>query len=424
MITEPSAGSRAVPPAEPGPRTIGLVIPSFEDVGGVGAVAEFILRAIARRPDLQARVISLATAARDPCSLLITDPRSWRRGVSVRSGQCHGEPFTHVGARFGELEFQRLAPRRPLARLLEGCDLIQVVAGAPSWALPVVGLGKPVVLQVATLTAVERRRRARQERGPVAIWRAGMTRIAARLDARALRAVDAILVENPWMKAHAEATTQGLNTIVHYAPPGVDIARFRPASPGEPLPPRRYILAVGRFSDPRKNPLLLLRAYGLLVSRLEGAPDLVLAGTHDPGPGFWALAASQGLGERVRFEGEPDDARLAALYRRAFCLALPSDEEGFGMVVIEAMASGVPVVSTRCGGPEAIITDGVDGYLVDRDDAAAMADRLARLAQDADATAEMGRRTRLTVETRFADTVAGDAFLAVYDRLLATSPRT
>ena len=79
-------------------RTIGLVVPSFEDTGGVPTVAEFILRAISRRPDFQARVISLATSARDDCSLLIARPSTWGRGVVTRSGHCHGHDFVHVGA--------------------------------------------------------------------------------------------------------------------------------------------------------------------------------------------------------------------------------------------------------------------------------------------------------------------------------------
>lgn len=399
-------------------KTIGVVVPSFEDTGGVTTVAEFILRAIARRPDFDVRIISLATSAQDPCSLLASRPATWRRGVTSSAGRERGHDFVHVGALLGEFEFQRLAGRAELARLLEGCDLIQVVAGVPAWAGPVIGLGKPVVLQVATLTAVERRMRARAETGPLAMWRAVMTRAVAHLDERALRRVDAVTVANPWMLAHAQAAAASRPIRVLYAPPGVDMSTFRPPGPDEPCEAGGFILAVARFSDVRKNPMLLLDAYALLVQALDDAPDLVLAGADPPGAAFWARARSLDLEDRIRFVPAPAVESLAELYRHALCFALSSDEEGFGVVLIEAMASGVPVVSTRCGGPDGIITDGVDGYLVDRDDAMAMADRFRRLAANPVAARAMGQRGLATVAARYSDRIAGEVFLKLYDELL------
>ena len=400
-------------------KTIAVVVPSFDDRGGVAAVAGFILRAIARRPDFESRIISLAMSAQDPASLLLTRPSTWMRGVTTTARHGQGQHFTHVGARFGELEFQRLSPRPELTQLLKGCDLIQVVAGAPGWALPVAGLDIPVALQTATLTAVERRLRAHLETGPLAFWRRMMTRMVAKLDEEGLRRVDAVLVENPWMRDYAEEATQALPTRVVYAPPGVDIGAFRPLAPGEAQAGKPFILAVGRFSDPRKNPMLLLDAFWRLLQRRDDGLELVLAGAGPPDHRFWARARTLGLGDRIRLVLGPNLEELSTLFRQARCLALPSDEEGFGVVVIEAMASATPVVATRCGGPEGIITDGVDGYLVDRDDAEAMADRLERLVGDPEAARQMGVRARATVEARYSDEVAGNVYLDLYDELLA-----
>jgi len=402
-------------------KIIGLVVPAFDDRGGVATVAGFILRAIARRPDFEAQIVSLAMSASDPVSVLLSHPSTWRRGVVTNARREHGYDFVHVGARFGELEFQRVAPRPQLTRLLEGCDLIQVVAGAPSWAHTVIGLTVPVVLQTATLTAVERRMRASVESGPIAVWRAIMTRIAARLDESALREVDAVLVENPWMRDYCQAAVEGLPTRVVYAPPGVDTDIFRPLAPGEARPHTPYLLAVGRFSDVRKNPMLLLEAYARLARGRPDAPELVLAGAAPPDYRFWERARALGLEDRIRLVLGPSLEDLANLFRQALCLVLSSDEEGFGVVVIEAMSSAVPVVSTRSGGPDGIITDGVDGYLVNRDDAGALADRIGRLVADPAAAGEMGRRARATVEARYSDTVAGDVYLKLYDELLGAS---
>ena len=98
--------------------------------------------------------------------------------------------------------------------------------------------------------------------------------------------------------------------------------------------------------------------------------------------------------------------------------ALPSDEEGLGVVLLEAMACGIPVISTRSGGPDGVITDGEDGYLVLLDDAAALADRIAKLYLDEALNRVMGRRARVTIEQRYAEEVAGKVFLDIWDRLL------
>jgi glycosyltransferase involved in cell wall biosynthesis len=403
-------------------KTIGLVVPSILDDGGVPAVARFVKNSIRRCGEFDLRVISLATAAGDDCSVRLRSPTSWRRGVSVRRGRWDGEDFSHVGAFVSELEWQRFRPRRALAGLLEECDVIQVVGGCPAWALPVLGAGKPVALQVATRAIVERRRLERIERGPRAWWHKAMTRITNRLDDRALACADAILVENPWMMEYARTVRNGTDCIIRYAPPGIDLATFHPLPVRRPCDPSsRYILAVGRFDDPRKNGELLLRSFARVNRKLSSPPRLVLAGA-DPGTGFWHRARSLGLDGRIEFHQRPDLPRLVSLFQSASCLALTSDEEGFGVVVVEAMGCGVPVVATRCGGPDGIISDAVDGFLVPLDADEMMADRLAALCENAPLNLRMGAAARDTAERRYSEQVAAEPFLETYRSLLLRDP--
>ena len=394
--------------------TVAMVVPSFDDVGGVGAVADFLLRVLSARTDLVIRVVSLATWARDPASQLILDPRTWARGPIAMAKTARGRDYLHVGASLGEIEIRRLAPRRPLARALADCDLIQVVAGVPAWATPVLGLGKPVLVQAATLTAVERRARDGASLGPIGAWGRAMTRAMDRLDERALRAVDVVQVENPWMQAHA--ATRGARVV--QAPPGVDTTIYNRGSRDQGRGEPRHVLAVGRFSDPRKNPMMLLEAFGAFAAGQPDTLELVLAGATPPPAAFWSKARSLGLARHIRFVEAPSVTDLIALYRQALCLLLSSDEEGFGMVMIEAMACGAPVIATRCGGPEGVISDGVDGFLVDRGDATAMAARLAQLHADPDRASSMGRAALSTVQARYSDAAAGRAYLDLYDELL------
>lgn len=398
-------------------QTIGLVVPSLEQGGGVPAVAEFIYQVIQRTGRFDVRLVSLSTSAVDDVGVAIKRPASWLRGVRVQEGVWRGRPFTRVGVLASELEFQRYKPRSALASVLAGCDVIQVVCGAPAWATAVIGLGKPVSLQVATRAKVERRRRDSNPRGLLGWWRKAMTEVTDRMDDRALRAVDAIQLENPWMLDYSQQINNGRADVdIRYAPPGVDAKLFNPL-PERPSAANPYILCVGRLDDPRKNIGVLLNAFMRLPSNLSHV-QLVTAGSGRPPPDYWALVEAMGLQDRVRHVLRPETDELVKLYQQATVFALSSDEEGLGVVILEAMACAVPVVATRCGGPDGIITDGKDGFLVPLDDSAAMADRLTLLCTDSWRNQQMGRAARATIEGRYADEVAGKTFVDVWDKLL------
>lgn len=249
-----------------------------------------------------------------------------------------------------------------------------------------------------------------------------MTAITDRLDNRALRRVDAIQVENPWMHNYVRKLNVGRDIDIRYAPPGVDDTLFSPLASRD-LDREPYILCVGRLDDPRKNIGLLGEAYARLPSELRRRARLVLAGSSGPPPSFWSRADALGVRDRIEYVAKPSRERLVELYQQASVFALPSDEEGLGVVLLESMACGVPVVSTRSGGPDGVITDGRDGFLVPLDDAEAMADRLGRLLGNPVLNCSMGREARRTIEARYAERVAGEAFLDVWDRLLAKARR-
>lgn len=399
--------------------SIGLVVPAFDQGGGVPAVALFLRRVAEAAGFGRLCVVSLATSRCDEASTLLSKPASWFGGVRCEARQWLGVDFWHVGAVFGEVEFQRYRPRAVIGRLLADCDVIQVVSGSPAWANAVLGLGKPVALQVATRARVERRWGARGEKGFERLWRAGMTNITDRLDDKALRRVDAIQVENPWMREYARAINVDRDVDIRYAPPGVDACWFRPLSVrGRMRDP--YVLCVGRLRDPRKNIGLLLEAYGRFPPALQARVRLVLAGSSAPPDEFWRRAEQLGVRERIRYFANPNEDELLQLYQDATALALPSAEEGFGMVVIEAMACGIPVVATRCGGPEGIIMDGEDGFLVPLDDVGAMSSRLIELLVRPGQNISMGRAARLSIERRYDAKVAGAVFVDVWNHLLHT----
>ena len=93
-------------------------------------------------------------------------------------------------------------------------------------------------------------------------------------------------------------------------------------------------------------------------------------------------------------------------------------------MLLESMACGVPVVSTRSGGPDGIITHEKNGYLVTLDDAQGMADCLRLLLTDSGLNHDMGLKARLTVDGRYTQQIAGEAFVDMWDSLLARAHGT
>ena len=397
--------------------TLAIVVPGLSNGGGVPAVASFLAGVALRSGRYNLRLVSLSMGRAERVNVRIGSPRTWLRGPGLEPGQWEGKPYCHVGNWFGEFEFQRYRRRRLLTSALKDVDVIQVVAGFPAWANCVIDLGIPVSLQVASLATVELRARVDRPANLRDLVQKMMLPITSALDERALRRVDALQIENPWMLEHALRTCSGTAVDIKYAPPGIDTAVF---SPVEGLNSRqdRYILLVGRLDDPRKRPEVLLEAYALLPAQLRAVVRLQLAGSGSPGPAFWRRVEQLGLMDRVTQALRPTLPELVELYRGATVFALPSDEEGLGLVVLEAMACGVPVVATRCGGPEGIIDDGVDGYLVPRDDPDAMAEKLQILLEDERLPKRIGLRARAKAVAEYEVKVTGDAFLEIWDRIL------
>ena len=400
---------------------IGLIVPALEEGGGVPAVAMFIYQVIQQTGTFECQLVSLSASAIDEVSVGITRPGSWLRGVRAQEGLWQGMRYIRVGAMLSEFEFQRYKPRKMLASVLADCDVIHMVCGAPAWAHAVIGLGKPVSLQVATRVKIERIRRDENPKNIKDWWRKWMTQITSWMDDSALRLVDAIQVLNPSMLDYCQKINHGRTSAdIIYAPPGIDTNIFIPLIDRH-LQGEQYILCVGRLNDPRKNISLLLQAINLLPSNLNHV-KLITAGANPPRE-YWAEVEFLGLQNRVKHVFQPETKELIKLYQGSTVFALPSAEEGFGVVIIEAMACGVPVVATRCGGPDGIIVDGKDGYLVPLDDAPSMADSLADLCLNIERNKKMGLEARASTEARFSVEVTGKALVDVWNRLLLKKDR-
>ena len=132
-----------------------------------------------------------------------------------------------------------------------------------------------------------------------------------------------------------------------------------------------------------------------------------------------AQVAAAKLEDRVSWLGERDD--VPELISALDVLLLPSWEEPFGRALIEAMALRVPVVATSVGGPPEILSDGVEGFLVEPRDPEAWAAAIRRFAENPTLGREMGRAGRLRVEGAFGLERHVNSMLDVYERALGRS---
>lgn len=180
---------------------------------------------------------------------------------------------------------------------------------------------------------------------------------------------------------------------LHVVHCGVDPARYGGAARAR----RAQLLFVGRLAAVKGLPVLFDA-----LARL-GSRDVNLAIIGD-GPDramLTAMAADLGLSDRVDFMGYRSQSEVAAMLRESDVFVLPSFAEGLPVVLMEALASGVPVVATQIAGIPELVRDGENGRLVPPGDAAALADALAALLDDPDTAATMGRQGRALVATEF-----------------------
>jgi len=351
----------AVDPGSSTPRRIALVTQGFTFGGGVPTAARWLreeLMAVGYSVDIH----DLAVSSTDVSSRRIVRPVSWfRRDLRNESTESSG--VCHWGANLVEIEPMRYRPRNELTRALRDYDLIQVVAGGPALAAAVVGARPPVVLQMATLVRWERRSRRGSSPPGVRQWRDVMTWWTSRIEQKALRLADAVLVENVDMLSFVERAGQR-NAML--APPGVDTERFTPARGGWNAD--GYLLSVCRLSEPRKGIDRIVRAYQELVREYDAAPPLVLAGRGTLPEPIARMVHEAGLAQRVVVKSDVQPEKLAELYRGASVYVQASHEEGLGISVLEAMASGLPVVTTSTSGTRETVADGLTGWLVPQHD--------------------------------------------------------
>lgn len=210
-------------------------------------------------------------------------------------------------------------------------------------------------------------------------------------------------------------------------PYGVDVARFHPDP--ERRAAVRMELGVGpgltlAFAAGR---LVRKKGFEYLVEALPYLPGVVLAiagaGTLDAE--LRALTASRNVAERVRFLGDQSQDRIAECLAAADVIVVPSvkddsgNVDGLPNVVLEALASGTPLVTTAAGGIGAVVEDGRTAFVVPERDPEALAAAVSAVIADPQRAARLGAAARALVDARYGWDRAAERFEAAYARALA-----
>ena len=261
--------------------------------------------------------------------------------------------------------------------------------------------------------ALHQAARLRTEDIPVVINLPGEPNVRYTAD---LRLADA-LVADGWA---AEHLPQRLGRTIDRVPKGVDTDLFRPGGPSLRsalrLHDRCVVLAVARLV-PIKNLTLLLDAFALVRRRI-GAAHLVIVGDGPEATALHAYATTLDVADAVTFTGAVPHRDMPSFYRSADVFALSSAFDNSPNVILEAMACGLPVVTTDVGGVREFVADGIGGAVVERDNAPRFASALERYLASREAACAGGTRSRQRTLTEFSWRASALRLLDVYHRVI------
>jgi glycosyltransferase involved in cell wall biosynthesis len=346
-----------------------------------------------------------------PCWQLLSGKKP-----GIRSELCFDDiPGVCVGCRFPELEFSYYITTTRWKNLIRAYDFHIAVGGTVLVANTLAMTGVPHLVWCAS-TMLEDRidRRAKMPVGRRILDRAVIGPFQRNLEKRILRGCGQFMALSNYTRTTLIAAGARPEAIDHVPMP-VNVANYTPSA----LPPREALIGfAGRIDDPRKNISLLLRSVAVLAGR--GVP-IRLKLTGDPSVGLDELASSLNIADRLEWSGWLDPSSLPDFYRSLDVFVFSSGQEGLGISGIQAMACGVPVVSTKCGGPEDYVIDGVTGKLCGHTPEA-LADAIYWAISDRERRNDLGSKSRRLIENDYSQLVFEDNVARVWEKTWGEFP--
>lgn len=380
--------------------------------GGVFTIAQWLSDGLLKHGHTVA-IFNIANSGKDKYSRRLLGPSTWMRGPRLEPVSEGPPAVTRVGAQFVEFELFRYFPRKALAQELNQFDIVHVVSGGPILAFCVANVSAPKILHVATTAKSERPTRIRVMKPARRLVATGLYRAVVCAEPRALGMVDQVLVLNDWMQQwvgeHSATPVMKLTS-------GVDIKRFHRT---RPWAADNNIIGLGRLGDPRKDWGTAVRAFELLVeSGCIERNRLILAGKGPVPESLSLRVARSPFRDRIDICADLSSTDVVKVLTGSSVFLQSSLEEGLGIAGLEAMAAGLPVVSTATVGAAEYVRNGYNGYLVPLDEG----DVGANLAQKlkvilTEDNSWMSENACETVRSRYSSVAEMDRLLALYESM-------
>jgi glycosyltransferase involved in cell wall biosynthesis len=368
--------------------------------GGTGTVNRAVLQRFTQVPGLEIDLITSALGNKPEEELFSERIKIYK--VPVRNKNIHHSSNRELATYAGRSFFAALKLHK--SRCYDLCFAWSAVPAGPValWLRWWVGLRYFVRVCGPDIPGFERRYSALYPVLTPVIW-------------AVWRNAETVIVKSDVELQMIRARAAKVNTLL--VPNGVDLAAFKPEN-GVPHNGALRLLCVGRLIERKGQQHLIAAVKQLTDEGTEVTLDLV--GTGDARVANEVQVEALGLKNRVRFLGYVPREQIARCYASSDVFVLPSYNEGMSVALLEAMASGLPVVVTPTGGTAELVESGVNGFIFDWADVNSLTAHLRSLARDRAMVRRMGLASHARASS-FTWEAAARRYLEIFDRIVAGS---
>lgn len=230
-----------------------------------------------------------------------------------------------------------------------------------------------------------------------------------------LRRASSVVCSSEWVRQHFLRAYMYKSITVS---PGVDTKLFVPREAGEHTVPTMLFVAASltRACEYKGLPLLLEALYE--IHRRGIAVKLVVVGDGDMKEFYQVSVQNHGLASEVQFTGRLEGAALSRAYAEASFFVLPTSNDSYPTVILEAMSAGLPVISTKVGDIPTMVEDGVNGFIIEPNDKDALIEKICVLLKNPQMVAAFGSAAQKTISEVFSWNKRSERYQNLFDAML------